>query len=487
MNRVPSRIRTILLSFVALVSSSLFIAGMTTRKAETGARDSLTLKNINLKIRKKGNSLAAGVGVLAMENEHRGISGGFGMALLSVPSKNTPVPRSYRPIDEVNDELHSLQSKWPDLLSLEKVGVTTALHQPIWAVKVSDNAREREDEPRILFAGVHHAREPIGSKICLEIINQLCEKYGRDDRITHWVDSIEIWFVPIVNPDGYRYVIENKLTFPWWRKNLRDNDGDGVFNPLYDGVDLNRNYEYNWKDGGDGKPGSWFYRGNTPFSELETHAIMNLAVRENFLIGISYHSYGESILFPWGNYKRPPDLELIVDIASGMASKIRKESRHGKYSILPLNGRVGQSSIWMYGELRVIDYIVEVGTEYFPPEESIPFILQENVKGAFYLLDKTLETGVKGHVFDLTTGQPLLAEIEVKEFSSNHVRPRRTEAKYGGFYRLLNPGYFTIEFSSVGYLSKTIRNVKVQNGRFANLEIGLQRKTDTLTNGTTAK
>jgi len=71
----------------------------------------------------------------------------------------------------------------------------------------------------------------------------------------------------------------------------------------------------------------------------------------------------------------------------------------------------------------VIDYIIEVGTQYFPAEESVPFIVNENLKGAFYLFDRVLETGIKGHIFDYYTKKPLLAEITVKEFSANYVKP----------------------------------------------------------------
>lgn len=396
--------------------------------------------------------------------------------------RNPYLPRSYKPIEQIEQDIFKLKLKYPNLLHVERIGRTTGMGQPIWAMKVSDNAPKREDEPRILFSGVHHAREPIGASICLELAKTLCEEYKTDPQIKKWVNSIEIWLVPVVNPDGYKYIFENDLRFPWWRKNLRDNDGDGVFNPLYDGVDLNRNYGYNWEEGGDGKPGSWFYRGETPFSENETRAIMNLVRRENFAIGISYHSYGESILFPWGNFKRPPDLELILEIAGAMAARIKRESGRGQYSILPLNGRVGQSSVWMYAEQHVIDYIIEVGTQYFPAEEDIPFIIKENLKGAFYLFDRVLETGIKGHVFDTYTKKPLLAEIMVKELSANYVKPRMTDKEFGGFYRLLTPGKFTLEIRSRGYLPKTIRNVRVKRGECTDFEIGLipNRK---LTNG----
>ncbi|MFQ5674603.1 MAG: M14 family zinc carboxypeptidase [bacterium] len=387
--------------------------------------------------------------------------------------RNPSLPPSYKPLDNIQNDIFDLQFQYPDLIHVEKIGSSTTMAEPILAIKISDNVSQREDEPRILFAGVHHAREPIGANICLELARTLCRKYRRDPEITRWVDSIEIWLVPVVNPDGYKYIFDNDLRFPWWRKNLRDNDGDGVFDPLYDGVDLNRNYDYNWQEGGDGKPNSWFYRGSSPFSEKETQAIMNLARRENFVMGISYHSYGKSILFPWGNFNRPPDLELIVDIASGLASKINRVSGRGNYSILPLNGRVGQSSIWMYAEQGVIDFIVEVGTQYFPPEGNVPSIIHENLEGAFYLFDRMLETGIKGHVYDFYTKEPLLAEVKVRELSARYVRPRMTDKEFGSFYRLLLPGSFTVEIQSKGYFSKVLKNVRVRPEKPTEFDVGL--------------
>ncbi|MCG8607135.1 hypothetical protein MJD09_19390 [bacterium] len=477
-----------MLSCVTSVLGYVLVAGIDARKSDNRIDDRLQTSFRPSHWRGE-KSIGWYVHETAVDHPKAGMvkQSGFGLPTLPPHRRRITVPDVYRPLDEINRQVQGLQQRYQDIISVEEVGRTTALDQPIWGIKVSDNVRTREDEPRILFVGVHHAREPIGSKICIEIAGRLGRGYGSNAKITKWVNSLEIWLIPVMNPDGYQYIIENNLTFPWWRKNLRDNDGDGVFNPLYDGVDLNRNYDYNWQEGGDGKKSSWFFRGESPFSEGETQAIMNLALRENFTIGISYHSYGESILFPWGNYKRPPDLELIVEIASDMASKITKESGRGTYSILPLNGRVGQSSIWMYGNLRVIDFIVEVGTEYFPAVENVPFILKENIEGAFYLFDRLLGDGIKGHVFDSRTGEPLLADIEILELTSSHVRPRKTNARFGSFHRLLKPGRFTLFVSSPGYRSKTIKNIRVGKGRMVSVEVGLEREQGDFINRTTSK
>lgn len=399
------------------------------------------------------------------------------LAALEQPARlsQSSIPDCYKPLSEINKAIFALGRKFPGLVQTENIGSSSSLNLPIIAVKVSANAREHEDEPKVFFAGVHHAREPIGANICLALMTSLCDGYRQSQRIRNYLDKMEIWFVPVVNPDGYKYIFDNDLKFPWWRKNLRDNDGDGRFDPTVDGVDLNRNYDYNWRDGGDEKGSSWFYRGEAPFSENETRAIMNLAKRENFVVGVSYHSYGEAILFPWGNFKRPPDLDLIVDVAGKMAARIQRQSGYGTYSILPLNGQAGQSSIWMYGHLKIIDFIVEVGTDYFPNARDVPAIVEEHLQGAYFLLDRVFGAGVTGHVFDEVTKAPLSAHIEVSHLETDYVNSRKTDPRFGRFHRLLLAGTYDLTVTSEGYETRVIHDVDINKGSLTMLEIGLRR------------
>jgi hypothetical protein len=55
--------------------------------------------------------------------------------------------------------------------------------------------------------------------------------------------------VPTYNPDGTAIDIEMQNSGSGsWRKNARDNNGNGQFDPDFDGVDLNRNYPYHWDE-----------------------------------------------------------------------------------------------------------------------------------------------------------------------------------------------------------------------------------------------
>ena len=380
---------------------------------------------------------------------------------------------AYPHLAALERQFADLVRAYPHLAHLEKIGETTAWKKPLWAIRLSDHPERDEDEPAILFTGVHHAREPLGALICYEILRELLANYDKSARHARLVDSLEIWLVPIVNPDGYEYIMQNQLQFPWWRKNLRDNNGDGVFDPLVDGVDLNRNYDFNWDEGGDGNPASWFYRGGSPFSEKEIQALRDLSWRENFLVGVSYHSYGESVLYPWGNYHRAPDQELIIDIAQRCAERIGRLSGNGAYSVLPLNGRVGQSSIWMYGELGTMDYIIETGESYFAAAEDIPRIIHENVPGALFLLERMLGSGITGHVRDLVTGKPVAAEIHVNGCDADYVKCRRADLTRGRFDRLLFPGNYTLEIRALGYKTEILTGIQVQPNTTTGLEIAL--------------
>ena len=408
----------------------------------------------------------------------------FGTATAKHDDDNAAVPAGYPALEKIEEHFSRLAKTFPHLAAMYKIGESAAGRRPIWAIRVSDNPDIDEDEPAVLFTGVHHAREPMGAFICADLLENLLRNYDNSAPFRRLVDSLEIWLVPMVNPDGYKYVIDNQMRFPWWRKNLRDNNGDGVFNPLMDGVDLNRNYSYNWGDGDDDAPGSWFYHGRAAFSEPEIQALRDLARRENILMGVDYHSYGESVLFPWGNFHPAPDHLLIYDIAVDCARSIGRESGYGNYGVLPLNGRVGQSSIWMYGDLGAIHFIIETGLHYFPQMDRVPKVVKENVRGAEFLMARALRSGIAGHVRDSATGRPVVAEIHVEGAQVPYVRPRHSDEIFGRFDRLLLPGSYTVVIIAAGYLPATLSEVRVQENQRTNLEVSLHRKELVLPSGT---
>jgi murein tripeptide amidase MpaA len=178
-----------------------------------------------------------------------------------------------------------------------KFSIGTSIEgRDLWAIKVSDNPGTDEVEPEVFYTGIHHAREPISAEVLLHTIDHLTDNYGSDPTVTDIMDGRELWFLPVMNPDGYVY---NETTDPedggMWRKNRRNN-GNGTY-----GVDPNRNYGYNWGYDDVGSSPFTFhegYRGTGPFSEPENQAVRDFTEGREFAIAMNYHSYGNLLLYP---------------------------------------------------------------------------------------------------------------------------------------------------------------------------------------------
>lgn len=253
----------------------------------------------------------------------------------------------YHTYDEMNAVLDSLDAAFPSLTRLDTLG-TSIEGRLIRAIKISDNADTDESEAEVLIMGCHHAREVMSVDVPLRLAMYLLDNYGADPQITSLVDEREIWIAPMINPDGHVYV-QNNYTDPWWqwwRKNRRDNL-DGTH-----GIDLNRNYGYMWgydDVGSSPDPSSEAYRGTAPFSEPETQAVRDFCAGRSFSIALSYHAYGELIIYPWGYAPVYTDDHEFFGV---MADSLRRGNGYtpgctATNVLYPVNG---DTDDWAYGE-----------------------------------------------------------------------------------------------------------------------------------------
>ncbi len=168
--------------------------------------------------------------------------------------------------DQVVAILDSFARDFPAICS-QKISLGQSIeNRDIWMVKISDNVGVDENEPEVLYDALHHAREPASMETTLLFMERLLSGYGTDPELTYLVDNRELYFIPVVNPDGYEY---NRRTNPGggglWRKSRRGGYG----------VDLNRNYAsfFASPGGSSGSTSSGSYHGTAPFSEPETAAV----------------------------------------------------------------------------------------------------------------------------------------------------------------------------------------------------------------------
>ena len=122
---------------------------------------------------------------------------------------------------------------------------------------------------------------------------------ANDKNIKRLLKTTELWFVPVANPDGYQYTFDHERL---WRKNLRDNNGDGQIT-VGDGVDLNRNFPNHFKydqEGSSSVPSSDTYRGAARSRSRRPRRMKGLLDRIGFAFQVNYHSNGQWLLYAEG-------------------------------------------------------------------------------------------------------------------------------------------------------------------------------------------
>ncbi|MDB6127975.1 MAG: hypothetical protein JWM35_1871 [Verrucomicrobia bacterium] len=383
------------------------------------------------------------------------------------------LPTVYHSYDQIVARADELVKLHPGRIARIQIGETTQFHRPIYAYRVSNDARRAQAKPGVLFDGCHHSDEVMGAEIVFTLLQKLVLAYGTDPDVTRWVDRYEIYFVPVINVDGHDIVTSSRD--PRWRKNARDVNGDGITGVFPEGVDVNRGYDFNWAMGGTDVPEKDSYRGPHPFSEAENRAMRHLTELKSFVLSISYHSQGEVIYYPWSwNGQAAPDDALLREIADEVAGKIHTMEGSATYAVSP-GGPSSQSYVWLYGRKGDFDFIIETGkgTHLFAPEE-VPTIIAENLNGVRALMARMAGPGLAVHVTDAKTGAPLVAQVWLPRIENETVDRRSTEAEFGRYWRLLKPGKYYLIVSAPGYETAVYPEVGVDAEGWTPLEIKLE-------------
>lgn len=394
---------------------------------------------------------------------------------------DTPDEAYHNP-EEIISLLFYWQEEYPDLISVDSIGHSSEYGVPIYMAKLSDNPRENETEPSLLFIGQIHAEEIMGIEVVLELVKLHLENHDSDPYRSR-IEGLQLFFIPTMNPEGLDVVYNEDYTY---RKNCRDNIGDGVFRyhrgAGWDtsGVDLNRNFGLHW-DHGDAFLAERevqyiynYYRGHAPFSEPETQAIRDLVLQHRFLYSINYHSSrsgnnSEMVIGPWyweGRY--PPDHYTIEDIGEQLASMIPTADGESSYQFVQATQRNGQSPDWFYQAAGTIQYMVEIGVEIQPDSTEMRAVAEDNLPAAFYLMDLALGVqNLDGYgtlnilANDNQSSTPINAVIEIDERNDPVIVKRETSALNGRFDWLLPVGQYNISVGKFGYRSVTRLNFEV--------------------------
>jgi murein tripeptide amidase MpaA len=275
---------------------------------------------------------------------------------------------SYHRLADINTWLQQQVAANPKLASIFEVGQTYE-KRTVYGIKIT--GATGADKPQIYYDGGIHAREWIAPAVVQYIIGQFLSLYGTDPTVTKLVDSIEWYFVPVFNADGYDYTWASDRN---WRKNRQPNTGSSCV-----GTDLNRNADAGF--GGEGaspNPCAETFYGKSAFSGpiLKATSVF-LAALPRLKGYINFHSYGQLFLTPYGyTIVKPRDYDVQQAWAKASVDAIKKVS--GKTytygptytAIYPASGSIID---WLYDKGGVVyTSVIELrGNSFAPPASEI--------------------------------------------------------------------------------------------------------------------
>ncbi|ANB19272.1 M14 family zinc carboxypeptidase [Dokdonella koreensis] len=310
-------------------------------------------------------------------------------------AESIPGYACYRTVEESEARMQQLAATYPALASVVEIGPSWRRTQDPGAghaLKVlrltqAATAGTFPDKPALFVLGGIHAREYVTAEAALRFGEWLATGYGRDADATTLLDHYQIHLLVQANPDG-RKIAETGVL---WRKNADDAFGACTAQPptgsYHAGVDLNRNYPFNWNAGGaSADPCTQTFRGPAAASEPETQAVMAYVAGVQASAGAPYagglfadrrlddrttpaadtvtgvvldlHSNGRLVLWPWGDTATPaPNAPQLTTFA-------RRIGWHNGYLPIVSNGigaTSGTTPDTAYGALGVAAYTIELG------------------------------------------------------------------------------------------------------------------------------
>ncbi len=335
--------------------------------------------------------------------------------------------KAYHTYASALSEMQGLVSTYPTLASLESVA-TSVEGRYVWAMKISDNVSDDEAEPALLFDYTLHGDEQVGMEVGLGWIHDLLDNYGTDDEITGLVDDLQIYVVPMMNPDG---VV-------------------GVSRYNGNGEDLNRSYPFWWEGWGTWSP------------EPETGGMVDFGLAHNFVLNASGHGGAEVVNYVWDSiYTISPEDDLEQLISNEYADETGYDVTNGAAWYIA----DGSSEDWFHGALGSLAAIVELSYDKMP--DNFAYYVDLNLP-ALRVWSAFARQGIWGTVTDDVSGDPLEAVIIVDERM-----PVYTNPLHGDFYRILEAGTYDLRVWANGYGWNEVTDVVVPADGHLSLPIAL--------------
>lgn len=363
---------------------------------------------------------------------------------------------AYHDYTAVTTFLETYAAEYPDLCRLTNIG-DSLQGRALWVLRITDNPGLEEDEPEFKYIATMHGDEPVGTELCLYLIDLLLTGYGTDPRMTALVNEADLSILPLMNPDG--------------------NAAGRRYNA--NTVDLNRSFpKYPEDFTGTIYAGEALHAGNR---EPETAAVMEWTAANSFVLSANFHTGAMVVNYPYdddgtgsGVDAPSPDDALFEDISlrySQYNTPMYTNPQFQPYGIT--NGALwyeidGGMQDWNYRYAACMEVTIELWNIKWPSASTLPQFWEDNRESMLAYMESVF-IGVRGIVTDALTGAPLYARATV----TGNTQPVFTDPDIGDYHRLLLPGEYELTFEASGYTPRVFSGVSVGEGAATRLDVNL--------------
>ncbi|MCP4593765.1 MAG: hypothetical protein GY842_23785 [bacterium] len=335
--------------------------------------------------------------------------------------------QSWTDYDDIGPDLLNWENTYPSICKRYDLGLSVG-GRSLWAMRISDNVSQEEDEPEFKYVSTMHGDEIVGTKMCMMLIEEMLTNYGSDSQIDNIIDEVDLWIVPLMNPDGY-----DKASRTRYNNN---------------GVDLNRNFP----EGTYGDPNT------TAGRAVETAVIMNWSFGESFTASANFHGGALVANYPFdndgmGSVNSPTPYDDFF-IWMSKEYTVHNTSMWNSASFQPFgitNGADwysidGGMQDWNYRYMGCNEITIELANTKQPSASTIPSFWSDNRDSMLACIETCL-VGVRGTVIDGATGLPLDATVTIDGRSHDIF----TDPDVGDYHRMTEPGTYDLTFQTAGY------------------------------------
>jgi len=360
----------------------------------------------------------------------------------------------YHNYSTLTDELNAYAETYPEICRLYTLGQSVQGRE-LWAVLITDNPDEEEDEPEFKYVSTIHGDENLCSEMCLYFIDLLLTEYGTDERITNLIDSTAIWIVPLMNPDGRELVR---------RQNANGYDLNRNF-PLLTDSSLNI-FTGEPLDASDRQP--------------EVQHIMSWTAQNSFVLSAGFHTGALLVCYPYGYNQQmqavdtpTPDDLLYEEISRRYSIHNPPMWNSSQYTDGIINSAlwypvIGEMADWNYRYVSCNEVTIEISRNFRPSASQIPSLWNDNSESMLRFLE-AVHIGVRGIITDRASGAPLWAQVLVK--GNSH--PVFTDPNIGDYHRMLLPDIYDLAYHAYGYMPRLVKNVRVTDGHAVRVDVEL--------------